>query len=223
MLTMPLRRHARFFVVPLLFALTGCELKKPPPTLEYTLHSPYATVRTFAIGPTANLSPSRDFDGLSVSDAIFEQCQSVDRLNVIPVNKTLAAMQILQMRSINSPEAAERLANFLNADAVIVPAVTAYDPYTPPTVGMTLQLYAGTNMPNPTHDQPVTQVAAIFNANNQTTLRELSNFVKGRTDYDSALQEKRYLADADSYMKFVANAMVRRLLDAEGQRTMAAR
>lgn len=200
--------------------LTACpDSPPPPPPIEYTLHSPYTAVRTFAVAPAVNLSPSRDFDSLKVSDSVYEELQSVDRLNVLPVNKTIAAMVALQLSSINTPQAAAKLADYLNVDAVVVPAVTAYDPYSPPTVGMTLQLYTSSSFSSPDGRQPATQVAAIFNASNQTVLHELAEFAKGRSDYESALQEKRYLADADAYVRFVAHAMVRRLTAAEQVRT----
>ncbi len=73
----------------------GCETKKPPPPLEYAMYSPYPVVRTYAIAPVVNLSGSRDFDPLLVADALFNEMTQVRQLNVLPVNKTLAAMQRL--------------------------------------------------------------------------------------------------------------------------------
>ncbi len=66
--------------------------------------------------------------------------------------------------------------------------------------------------------QPVSQVEAIFNASNQTVLKELRDYAQGRTQYDSALQDEKFLADADLYMHFVCHAMVRRLMEVERAR-----
>jgi hypothetical protein len=174
----------------------------------------------------------------------------VENLNVLPLNKTLLAMQRLGIRSIDDVKSAQRLAEFLGADGLVIPAVTAFDPYTPPTVGMVLQLYtpaqaAPTTAPAARSDsirsnpdtvifatdiptgpppspipaqQPVSQVSAVFNATNQSVLKELHVFAAGRTQYDSALADQKFLMDSDSYMRFVCHAMIRRLMDVERQR-----
>jgi hypothetical protein len=281
----------------LLFALAapGCGVfwwnkPPPPPPIESPMTSPYADLRTFAIAPTINLSGSRDFDPLTVSDTLFVEMQQVSGLNVMPVNKTLIAMQRLGIRSIDDVATAQQLAAVLGADALVIPAITAYDPYHPPTIGMILQLYTppprpvqatpasaepiqwrpapapgmprivseravsnpagsavvgdvnadkvgkmgeniGPNIIGPSTDfqrpvaavspasapraQPVAQVSAVFNASNQSVLKELTVFAAGRTQYDSALSDQKFLKDADSYMRFVAHAMIRRLLEVE--------
>ena len=215
-------------------ALAACddmfaEHKPAPGPIEYTLQSPYVGVRTFAIAPAVNLSGNRDFDVLAVSDSLFEEMQQVGGLNVLPLNKTLAAMQRMGIRTIDSPQMAQHLAEFLGADAIVIPAVTAYDPYNPPKIGMVLQLYTArqvvttTTMPaaplaTPDAHQPVSQVAAMFNATNQSVLHELRDFAQGRTQRDSALQDEKFLLDADAYTRFVCHAMVRRLMEVEKAR-----
>jgi len=235
--------------------LVACDTPKPPPPREYILTSPYRGACTLAVAPVINQSGSREFDPLAVSDTLFAQLQLVDGLTVLPINKTLAAMQRLHMHSIESPQAAQQLAQAMGADAIVVAAVTAYDPYRPPTVGMVIQLYTAQSMapvftpayvsepvarqiggnPLPNSDptpppisapapdallvgQPVAQAAAMFPANNQTVLIELREFARGRTNYESALQEEQYLADSEAYMQFVCHAMVRRLIQVERTR-----
>jgi hypothetical protein len=124
---------------------------------------------------------------------------------------------------------AQHLAEFLGADALVVPAVSSYDPYNPPKIGMILQLYtarqaagastmpAGPLASGEAH-QPVAQVEAMFNATNQTVLHELRDFARGRTQNDSALGDEKYLLDADAYTRFVCHAMVRRLMEVEKAR-----
>jgi hypothetical protein len=219
-------------------AAGGCEFftgekKAAPRPLEYELTSPYKGVRTLAVAPAINQSGSRDFDVLSVSDSLFEELQQVGGLNVLPLNKTLAAMQRLGIRTIDSPLTAQRIAEFLGADALIVPAITAYYPYNPPKVGMVLQMYtprrlvkgdanvtgtpqgAGTIV---SERQPVSQVEGVFDSSNQSVLKELRDYAQGRTQYDSALQDQKFLMDADAYTRFVCHAMVRRLMEVERAR-----
>ena len=45
-------------------------------------------------------------------------------------------------------------------------------------------------------------------------------FANGRTQYESALQDKKFIVDADAYMRFVAHAMIRRLMDVERTRSL---
>jgi hypothetical protein len=73
-------------------------------------------------------------------------------------------------------------------------------------------------MPAVKRIEPVAQVSAVFNSTNQSVLKELEVFSEGRTEYDSALSDQKYLMDSDSYMRFVAHAMIRRLMDVERQR-----
>jgi hypothetical protein len=228
--------------------LAGCsffsgEKKEKLPPMEFSLESPYSVVRTLAVAPAINLSPSRDFDPLKVSDTLYEEMQQVRDLNVLPLNKTLLAMRRLGIRDISDAKSAQKLVEALGADGLVIPAVTAYDPYNPPMVGMILQLYTPASDPlkndvdaplsrpetlhsnpaNPTvvadvaggPQQPVSQVSAVFNAGNQTVVAELKVFADGRAPYDSALSERTFLLDADEYMRFVCHAMVRRLMDVE--------
>jgi len=225
-----LRHAAKLCIVVACAMASGCSLLHdkpvPPPPLEYSINSPYRSVHTIAIAPAVNLSGNHDFDVLAVSDSLFEEMQQVRNLNALPLNKTLIVMRKLNMRSIDTPQDAQVLIKALGADAIIIPAVTAYDPYNPPVVGMTLQLYSlagaepavsGGGVGGPEH-QPVSQVSAVFNASNQTVLHELRDFAAGRTEYETALQDEKFLVDSDSYMRFVSHAMIRRLMEAERQR-----
>jgi hypothetical protein len=207
-------------------AVGGCSsLRKPlPPRLESVIHSPYAGVQTLAIAPTINLSGSRDFDPLAVSDAIYAELQQVPGLNVIPLNRVLLAMRQLNIRAIDDPVQAQRIAENLGANGLVVPAVTAFNPYNPPAVGMILQIYTprsangGGGTGGGVQKQPASQANGVFNATNQSVLRELSDFARGRTQYDSALHEQKYLMDSDLYLRFVSHAMVRRLMEVERAR-----
>jgi len=205
----------------ILTCLGGCESlshffsgekKSAPPPIEYTLQTPYSELRTFAVAPAINLSGSRDFDPYVISDTLFNEMQQVAGWNVLPLNKTLMAMRRLGIQTIDKPEDIRNLANLLGANAVVIPAVTAYDPYNPPAMGMILQLYDTSSA------IPVAQVNAVFNATNQSVLRELRDFARGRTQYDSAMQDQKYLMDSDLYARFVCHAMVRRLIEVERER-----
>ena len=217
--------------------LAGCQSPPKAHPRELTLSSPYPDVRTFAVAPAQNLSGMPTVDVLRISDTVFSELQQVEGLEVLPVNKTLQVMQKLNLRRIDSVAAAQRVAGQLGVDALVVPVITEYDPYRPPVVGMVLQLYTP-GVPEPAAGptarditgselqpatqayaaQPVSTVTAVFNASNQSVLRELHAFAEGRTDYGSALQEDQFLDDQDAYVRFVAHAMVARLMEVERAR-----
>jgi hypothetical protein len=242
-----LAKIAAFFgLAALLGAVGGCMDTKHtvPPPLEYTLSSPYSGAQVIAIAPAINVSGSRDFDPLTVSDAMFSEMQQVGGLTVLPVQKTLAMMQAMHLRSIDSADTAAKLAAAMHADAILLISVTAYDPYMPPTVGMMIHLYTvkdpgempssvalearradGSILAAPPPPLPAgnsrhlaAAISAVFNGGNQTVRQELHDFAQGRLNYDGALREDRYLQDADAYMRFVCHAMIRRLIDVERDR-----
>jgi hypothetical protein len=187
--------------------------------IESIISSPYPNTATIAVAPTINLSGSRDFDPLAVSDAVFGELQQVPGLNVIPLNRVLLAMRQLNIRTIDDPVQAQRIAQDLGAQGLVVPAVTAFDPYNPPQMGMILQMYTPPGAGGgPVQKQPASQANGMFNATNQSVLRELQEFARGRTPMDSALQDEKYLMDSDLYVRFVSHAMVRRLMEVERQR-----
>jgi hypothetical protein len=201
-------------------AVGGCSnplTKKPPEPLESVIASPYPGVATIAIAPTINLSGSRDFDPLAVSDALYGELQQVPGLNVIPLNRVLFAMRQLNIRTIDDPAQAQRIAEMLGAQGLVVPAVTAFDPYNPPQMGMILQMYTPREGAGGggVQKQPASQANGVFNSTNQSVLRELAGFARGRTQFDSALREDKYLMDSDLYIRFVSHAMVRRLMEVE--------
>ncbi|HVX87087.1 MAG TPA: hypothetical protein VH253_20045 [Phycisphaerae bacterium] len=221
----------RLSLLPALLAAAGLasctdqQAQKPAP-VEYIVTSPYPPGHVLAVAPAVNLSGSRDFDPLVVSDTLYAEMQQVRGLTALPLNKTLLAMHKLNLRAINSPEAAEKVAAALNADGIIIPAITAYDPYNPPLVGMTLELYnvmpasaPGAMSPAAADAaQPDLQVSAVFNATNESVLRELRDFAQGRTQADSAFGDQKFLVDSDAYMRFVCHAMVRRLMEVQRTR-----
>ena len=218
-----------------LLALGACQSAPTPQPRELSTASPYPDVWTYGVAPAQNLSGSTTVDVLKVSDTLFSELQQVQGLQVLPVNKTLRVMEKLGLRQIDSAATAQRVAAALGVDALVVPVITQYDPYRPPVVGMVLQLYTppavaasepiarqitgeALDMPEEPAGparQPVSQVEAVFNASNQSVLRELHMFALGRTDRESALAEDRYLVDQDAYLRFVAHVMVGRLMEVE--------
>lgn len=94
-----------------------------------------------AIAPVINLSNSVDWDPLRVTDIVASELLTFPHVAVIPVNRTLGALELLGARGIESADDAIALARELRADATLVVAITEFNPYDPPILGVTAQLY----------------------------------------------------------------------------------
>jgi hypothetical protein len=105
------------------------------------LVAPYATRHVWAIAPLRNESGTRQADGLLLADKLHAQLANAANLEALPVNRTLEAMQALQLTEITTQAQAMQLLNKMGADGLIVGTITAYNPYDPPKLGLVLELY----------------------------------------------------------------------------------
>ncbi len=117
----------------------GCAPRQAP--IAEPLVAPYDGPRVWAVAPLNNESGSLEADGVALADHLARQLETTDRISVMPVSRTLAAMDALRMSHLASPQDATRLLATLNADALLVGTVTDYDPYDPPKLGMALRLF----------------------------------------------------------------------------------
>ncbi len=123
-----------------LAAFPGCQLI-PDVSHQPVLHNPFPQLSRVAVAPFVNLSDEPTVDGREFAIAYFAQLQEVPGFEVVPV--TVVEEAILQHRvMLDRPGEARRLAELLGVDAVVVGAVTDYDPYYPPRVGMRVEWYA---------------------------------------------------------------------------------
>ena len=95
-----------------------------------------------AVTPALNLSNSVDWDPLQFTDLLASELQTQPGFFVIPVNRTVAQLNRLGKATIETPSDAEELARELDADGVVVAAITEFDPYDPPRASLILQYYA---------------------------------------------------------------------------------
>lgn len=221
--------------------LTGCAPREElvAPT---ALHSPYPASHgevLIAVAPLANESGVSTVDVLSVGDQLVASVSEARGLSAVPMNRTLAAMTAKGLRSIRSPREARILADALGVDGVIIGSVTAYDPYDPPKIGLSLGLFMREFDPAPPFDpkqlsqsytdqnvlakssyseRPAAAVVEHLDAANHEVLMDLKDYAKGRHDPKSALTWRRYTASMDLYMQFAAYHTVRRLLQEEHNR-----
>lgn len=224
-----------------LVMLVGCGLvfgcAKPPELMPpEKLVSPYSTTAgrpLWAVVPLANESGTTVADVLMVTDALVARTAEIPGITVLPLNRTLAAMRAIRMPVVSSPADARRLADTLGAEGVIVGSITAYDPYDPPKLGLTLGLYTrdrsrnaidprrlqatGADVPvaGAFGDEPAALVSEHLDAQNHEVLMNLKRYAEGRHDPSSAMGWRRYTASMELFTEFAAYWSVYRLLEEE--------
>src|SRR5690606_11250815 len=91
--------------------------------------------------PFFNLSQERAVDGHRFALAYFSELQKMPGFQVVPVG--IAEQAVADNRlDMNDPADALRLADILGVDAADGGAVTDYDPYYPPRIGLQVSWYS---------------------------------------------------------------------------------
>ncbi len=230
---------------------SGCASTEPrlvPPT---RLTAPYDTAQgdiLWAVAPPRNESGTTVPSTEAVADALASATNEVAGLTALPVNRSIRAMRALGLREITSPTEAQQLASVLGVDAVIVSTITAFDPYDPPTLGLTVALYAAPgrldtrgpalddirlfslqatdNLSTDTlggQDRSRSTVARHFDARDHETLMALRRYAEGRTEPNDPFGWRAYLKSMPLYTAFAAHQAVGSLLDREWLRLARAR
>lgn len=210
-----------------LTALPGCggfRLSSRPDNLV----SPYEAGRpvVWAVAPFRNESGHSSVDVLALADALANEVQQIEGVTALPLNRTIQVMEAMELPSIGTPSEAVSVAKALGADAILVGSVSAWDPYSPPSIGMTIGLFARSEtmrtVEGPTFDpielqaastdqlirgdwpasQPVSAVAQHLDASHYETMRAVRSYAASRTDPTSGLGWKRYTMSMRSFTQF---------------------
>jgi hypothetical protein len=196
----------------------GCLEEKPKPYgTEARLRFSGPTQQVWAVAPVINLSGLREVDPLLQADLVYEQLQQIDGLTVVPVNRVVEVYAGLKIDAVKSPQQAQEVCELLNCDALVVPTVTAYDPYDPPKLGASLQLFTRSGGSNAGQNDAAgspgfLQAVAMFDAANGSVREAVLAYAAGRNDPQSPMGPREYLESMDRYCGFVYNALAADLL-----------
>jgi hypothetical protein len=180
--------------------ISGCSL---PTDDAVSLVSPYADRRVFAVAPLENESGSIHADGVMLADQLARQLENATHIDVLPVNRTLAAMEARGMSRLRGRGDAMRLLGTLGVDALLVGSIAHYDAYDPPKIGLAIELFVSprflggrepvdirqlamadsgpqTQLPPETMDQPVSSVSAFFDAASPQVRRAMRRYAHRR-------------------------------------------
>lgn len=218
--------------------ISGCQSDKPKPYGRESRLLLSADRQIWAIAPVVNLSGRPEVDPVLQADLLYKQLQSVQGLTIIPVDRTIEAMVMLQIAEVNTEDKAMALCEVLGTQGIIVSTVTQYHPYAPPRIGASLQLFrlnwnAAGSVPMvtprelataPTDAAAAAQDASIrrpvrhplavgmFDAADGSTRQRLLDYARGRNDPNGPMGEKIYLQSIDLYAGFVYRALLEDLL-----------
>ncbi len=205
--------------------------------------------RVWAVVPLRNESGTTAANAMRVSDTLVAHLTQVDGIATVPMNRTIGAMQALGFDSIDSPTQALALARVIGADAILLGSITAYGPYEPLRLGLTLGVFSiapeivGQGTSSAADDdqiafrkastdrtlggsgdiaQPLSAIAAVFDADNHAVLMDLRRFATGRHDETASLGWEAYTRSMGRYSEFVCFRSIELLLGAEARRLAAA-
>jgi hypothetical protein len=215
-----------------LLALPGCA-KTPKYGVEQIMRLPGKRGQVWAVAPAINLSGQREVDPLLQADLLYAQLQDVRGLTVIPVNRVAEVYAALRIEQVESAEQASLVCEVLGCDALIVPSVTAYDPYDPPKFGAALQMFtkprtyarpasvdprelarAAAPLDNESLPQAPSFVQAVgmYDAANGSVREALLGYAKGRHDPLGPMGNREYLQSMDRYVGFAYHTLTQDLL-----------
>ena len=206
--------------------------------------SPYDSTQgdvLWAVIPPLNESGTSIAQSDAIGDAIVAAAQNVRGVRCLPINRSIDAMRSLGfINGIETSSDAHQIAEYLGADAVLVGSITAYDPYDPPVLGLALALYArpgamaqasqasldtraltsaftdfGSTAGLRFAGEPVSVVSEHLDGRNHEVQYAVRDYATGRSEHQSALQWRIYLASMDLYTQFAAHHAVGRLIDEE--------
>lgn len=187
---------------------------------------------TIAVAPALNFSGSTDFDPLSVADLMASELSYLEGVKVIPVSRVLAVLARQGRQEIGSPSHALEVADALGADAILVFAVTEYDPYNPPIVGLAAQLYGerredsvGRIDPILVSRQarpfsvsarapatfPLVQAERVFDASHRDVVDAVKAYAADRDTDGGPLGWEKYRASQRHYLRYCCHAVIREL------------
>ncbi|MFQ5806287.1 MAG: hypothetical protein ACE5I3_07550 [Phycisphaerae bacterium] len=219
----------------------GCAQRRTPVAVEPQRTPPQVVV----VAPVLNLSDSRDWDPLKVTDIVASELQSFPDVVVIPVNRTLATLALRGKKAVETPQDALDLASEFNADATVVTAITEYDPYDPPIVGIVMQWYAPARQhaTSPGFDPvsasrqasevapaaataedaaaPLLQVQRVYNAADKSMLADVRSFGSRRSGHGSPYAWRIYVKSQELFVRYCCWASIRSMLLEREQRRSA--
>jgi hypothetical protein len=120
--------------------LAGCNAI-PDVRHQPTFHNPFPQLERVAVLPFNNLSENPHVDGDAVARAYYEELQKIPGFVVVPLERVKTVLRA-RNTEIATVDDVRELGRLLQVDAIAVGAVTEFDPYYPPRIGLAVDWFA---------------------------------------------------------------------------------
>jgi len=241
------RHHRRFrgaLMIAAIVSLCSCAQQEPYVPLATPYEAPAQII--IAVAPLINESGTTIVDELQVADNIANTIQSIDGLGAIPVNRTISAMRASGLSFVLAPDEAIALAKSLGADGIIVGTITAWNPYQPLQIGLSVALFPASDamfgyapmeldpralsaavteygLPDSwVSGRPVAVLSEFYDSEDPQLRVATERYAEHRDDPPHALGARRFRTSMKLFAKFVSHELVSKLLDLESARLTSA-
>jgi hypothetical protein len=195
--------------------MSGCYFDPQPKQygVEYRMEVPGQQTLVWAVAPAVNLSGQREVDPILQADLLYQELQEVHGMTVVPVDRVAQVYAGLNIRQVESAQQAEQICQILQVDALVIPTVTAYDPYLPPKMGASLALFYRAK-----DAERLRQTVGMFDSADGTVRDAMLKFAGGRSDPNGPMAEREYFLSMDRYSGFVYHQLIADLLGVPTER-----
>lgn len=216
--------------------LAGCV--KVEPRGEVLYNSLYG-INTVVIAPVMNLSTSPNVDMVEVTESLASELGHVKGLRVVPIGRVYQYLSSQEMATVGSAAEARGLAQVFGAQATIVAAITEYDPYEPPVMGVAVQMYTTGLVAAPVGSAEYDPVAAsrsgvpiavtdeaslprdsvnrVFNGRDHEVEQLARLYAERQLADDSPYGWRRFLVDQRAFQRLCWWAVAREMLGESGR------
>ena len=188
---------------------------------------------TIAVAPALNLSGAAEFDRNRFADLMASELSYADGISVLPVSRVLGVLAAQGRSGVESPSHALELVSLLGADAILVFAVTEYDPYSPPNIGISAQLFGARPRAGHGTVDPVAlsrrasltasggsasprgllaQTQRVFDASHGSVVADVRSFARLRGADDSPFGWRKYVVSQQHFIRYCCHATITALL-----------
>lgn len=207
--------------------LAGCGCSRPEATLA-SLDRPMI----LAVAPAMNHSGSEDLDPLRAADLMASELTTFEGVTVVGVNRVLAQLSADGQDRVESPAHALQVVDRLGVDGIVVFAITEYEPYWPPVVAVSAQLYGyGARHPqrfdpvqasrqaapatSAAADRPRVEVQRLFHGRSADIRDEIQAYARKRCADESPYGWRRYLVSQEDFLRFCCHSVLQDLIRQE--------
>lgn len=228
--------HTGRMMVPMLCLGTvlGFGCRSHQTAVSVSIENPTLSPMTIAVAPALNLSGSKDFDPNRFADIMASELSYAEGISVVPVSRVLGVLGERGLTQVDSRDLALELVDRLGADAILVFAVTGYDPYDPPKIGISAQLFGtrpgvGGGRVDPVAlsrqaglvadrggapmDGLLAQHQQVYDAAHQSVVGDIRAFAARRNGEGNPYGWRKYVVSQQHFIEFCCHTTIAALLN----------